>query len=204
MTIQLVGGTTHKLRPRLFWQVCITWAHCRSFYTLYMSEPTPQTFIFKCKLCLTVLLGFQVCYHFWVVLPAKSSVAVLSAIHCTSHSKVQMAFSHHNSLTPVPPLGTPFNTILYFSDQMAYLPNTLWHSRWIHQRDCLSPRSSSSTIQPGRIVLPVPGPSIVSADNDPNWKDAPANPITNTTIANRPTSSTRSWSKPHQSNNTNE
>jgi len=43
--------------------------------------------------------------------------------------------------------------------------------------------------------LPVPGPSIVPADNDPNWEDAPAN---------RPTSSTRSWSKPHWSDNTNE
>jgi len=51
--------------------------------------------------------------------------------------------------------------------------------------------------------LPVPGPSIVSADNDPNWEDAPTtNPITNLT-ANRPTSSTRSWSKPHRSGNTN-
>jgi len=40
-------------------------------------------------------------------------------------------------------------------------------------------------------------------NNDPNWKDAPTNPITNTTTANRPTSSTCSWSKPYQSNNTN-
>ena len=40
-------------------------------------------------------------------------------------------------------------------------------------------------------------------DNDPNWEDAPANPNTNLT-ANRPTSSTRSQSKPCQSNNTNE
>jgi len=51
--------------------------------------------------------------------------------------------------------------------------------------------------------LPVSGPSIVPADNDPNWEDAPANPITNLT-ANRPTSSTCSWSKLHRSNNTNE
>ena len=51
--------------------------------------------------------------------------------------------------------------------------------------------------------MPVPGPSIVSVDNNPNWEDAPTtNPITNL-AANRPTSSTRSWSKPHQSNNTN-
>jgi len=53
--------------------------------------------------------------------------------------------------------------------------------------------------------LPVPGPSIVPADNDPNWKDAPTtNPITNNNIANRPTSSTRSRSKPCWSDNTNE
>ena len=52
--------------------------------------------------------------------------------------------------------------------------------------------------------MPVPGPSIVPADNDPNWEDAPTtNPNTNLT-ANRPTSSTRSWSKPRQSENTNE
>ena len=41
-------------------------------------------------------------------------------------------------------------------------------------------------------------------DNDTNWKDAPTNPSTNNNIANRPTSSTCSQSKPHQSNNTNE
>jgi len=41
-------------------------------------------------------------------------------------------------------------------------------------------------------------------DNNPNWEDAPTtNPITNLT-ANRPTSSTRSQSKPHWSDNTNE
>ena len=115
-----------------------------------------------------------------------------------------MASSCCNSSTPVPLVRTPFNTILCFSDQMAYLPNVPWCSRQIHQRGCLSPRSPSSTIQPGRTVLSVPGPSIVPADNDPNWEDAPTtNPITNL-IANRPTSSTYSWSKPCQSNNTNE
>ena len=42
-------------------------------------------------------------------------------------------------------------------------------------------------------------------DNNPNWEDAPAtNSITNTITANRPTSSTCSWSKPHWSENTNE
>jgi len=116
-----------------------------------------------------------------------------------------MASSHRNSSTLVPPLETPFNMISHFSDQMAYLPNTPWHSRRIHQRGCLSPRSLSSTIQPNRTVLPVPGPSIVPRDNDPNWEDASTtNPITNNNIANRPTSSTHSWSKSCRSNNTNE
>ena len=114
-----------------------------------------------------------------------------------------MASSHRNSSTPVPPLGTPFNMILHFSDQMAYPPNVPWCSRQIYQRGHSSLRSSSSTIQPGRTVLPVPGPSIVPANNDPNWEDAPTtNPNTNL-AANRPTSSTCLWSKPHQSNNTN-
>ena len=115
-----------------------------------------------------------------------------------------MALSHCNSSTLVPPLGTPFNTISCFSDQMAYLPNVPQHSRWIHQRGCLSPRSPSSTIQPSQTVLPISGPSIIPVDNDPNWEDAPANPSTNNNIANKPTSSTCSWSKPYQSDNTNE
>jgi len=94
--------------------------------------------------------------------------------------------------------------ILCFSDQMAYPPNVPQRSRRIHQRGRSSPRSPSSTIQPGWTVLPVPGPSIVPVDNDPNWEDAPTtNPNTNLT-ANRPTSSTHSWSKPHRSDNTNE
>jgi len=41
-------------------------------------------------------------------------------------------------------------------------------------------------------------------DNDSNWKDASANSITNTTTANRLTSSTHSWSKLCRSENTNE
>ena len=40
-------------------------------------------------------------------------------------------------------------------------------------------------------------------DNDPNWEDTLANPITNNNTANRPTSSTCLWSKPCQSENTN-
>ena len=115
-----------------------------------------------------------------------------------------MASSRCNSSTLVPPLGTFFNTILRFSDQIAYLPNVPQCSRQIHQRGHSSLRSPSSTIQPGQIVLPVSSLSIILAGNNPNWKNAPANPITNTTIVNRPTFSTHSWSKLHQSKNTNE
>jgi len=87
---------------------------------------------------------------------------------------------------------------------MAYLPNASQCSRWIYQKVCSSPRSPSSIIQPGQTVLPVPGPSIISVDNDPNWENVPTtNPITNL-ITNRPTSSTCSQSKLQQSNNTNE
>ena len=91
-----------------------------------------------------------------------------------------------------------------FSDQIAYLPNVPQHSRWIHQRDRSSPRSPSSTIQSGQTVLPIPGPSIVSADNDSNWENAPTNSSTNNNITNRLTSSTCSWSKLCQGDNTNE
>ena len=115
-----------------------------------------------------------------------------------------MASSCCNSSTPVLPLGTLFNTISHFSDQMAYLPNVPQCLRQIHQRGHLSPRSPSSTIQPGWTVLPVPGPSIVLVDNNPNWENTPTNPITNTITANRPISSTCSRSKPCQSKNTNE
>ena len=115
-----------------------------------------------------------------------------------------MVLSHCNSSTLVPLLETPSNIMLYFSDQMAYLPNAPQYSRQIHQRGHSSLRSPSSIIQSGWTVSPVPGPSIVPADNDPNWEDAPANFSTNNNIANRPTSSTHSQSKPHRSNNTNE
>jgi len=115
-----------------------------------------------------------------------------------------MASSCCNSSTLVPPLGTPFNTISCFSNQMAYLPNVPWRSRQIHQRGHSSLRSPSSTIQPGQTVSPVLSSSIVPMDNDPNWEDAATtNPITNLT-ANRPTSSTYSQSKPQWSDNTNE
>ena len=114
-----------------------------------------------------------------------------------------MASSHHNSSTStlVPPLETFFNTISCFSNYLAYLPNTLQQLRQIYQRDHSSLRSLYSTIQSGWTALPISKPSIVPIDNNPNWKDAPA---TNTITANKPTSSTHSWSKPHQSNNTNE
>jgi len=115
-----------------------------------------------------------------------------------------MASSRHNSSTLVPLLGTPFNTILHFSDQMAYSPNAPRCSRRIHQRGHSSLRSPSSTIQSGQTVSLVPSPSIILVDNDPNWEDAPTtNPITNLT-ANRLTFSTHSQSKPWWSNNTNE
>ena len=92
--------------------------------------------------------------------------------------------------------------ILHFSDPMAYPPNTPRCSRRLHQRGRSSPRSLSSIIQPAQTVSPVSGPSIVPADNDPNWEDAPTtNPNTNL-AANRPTSSTRSRSKPRWSDNT--
>ena len=114
-----------------------------------------------------------------------------------------MASSCYNSSTPVSPLEISFNTISCFSNHLAYPPNAPWCSKWIHQRGHSSPRSLSSTIQSGWTVSPVSGPSIVSVNNDPNWEDAPTtNPITNT--ANRPTSSTRSWSKLCWSNDTNE
>ena len=114
-----------------------------------------------------------------------------------------MASSCHNSSTPVPPLGTPFNTISHFSEPMAYPPNAPRRSRRLHQRGRSSPRSPSSTIQPAQTVSPVPGSSIILVDNDPNWEDSPTtNPNTNL-AANRPTSSTRSRSKPCRSDNTN-
>jgi len=175
-------STVHKLKPRLFHKSAHLWGpFCR--------------LPLRCELHLTVLSDFQVCCHFWAVPSAFQPY--------NSHFKVQMASSHHNSSTPVSLLGTLFNTISCFSDQMAYSPNAPRCSRWIHQRGRSSLRSPSSTIQPGRTVSPVSGPSIISADNDSNWEDAPTtNSITNLT-ANRPTSSTCLQSKPRQSDNTN-
>ena len=59
-------------------------------------------------------------------LSAKSSVAVPSAIQLyILHFKSKMASSCCNSSTstPVSLLGTSFNTILHFSDHLAYPPN---------------------------------------------------------------------------------
>ena len=114
-----------------------------------------------------------------------------------------MASSHRNSSTPVPPLRTPFNTISCFSEPMAYPPNAPRRSRRLHQQGRSSPRSSSSTIHPARTVLPVPGPSIVPVDNDPNWENAPTTNLNTNLAANRPMSSTCSRSKPHRSDNIN-
>ena len=185
-------GVAHKLKPRSFYKSTQLWANLVDFHPWY-------------ELHLTVLSDSQVCCRFWTVPSAKSSVAVLSAIQlCILYFKVQMASSRRNSSILVPLLGTLFNTISHFSNWMAYPPNMPQYSRQIHQRGRSSLRSPSSIIQPGQTVLLVPGPSIIPADNDSNWEDAPTNPITNTTTANRLTSSTRSWSKPYWSENTNE
>jgi len=89
----------------------------------------------------------------------------------TSKSKIASSYYNFSTSTLVPPLETPFNTILYFSDHLAYPPNAPQHSRWIHQKDCSSLRSSSNTIYPGQTALLVPGLSTVSVDNDSNWED---------------------------------
>jgi len=163
--MQQTGSATYKLKPRLFHKSAHLWVHLADFH--------PQ-----CELYLTVLSDYQVCCCFWVVLSTNQLYI--------SYFKSKIAFSCHNflTLTPVPLLGTPFNTISYFSDYLAYLLNASWQSRQIQQRGCSSLRSPSSTIQPGWTASSVPGPSIVSADNNPNWENTPA---TNTIIANRPT-----------------
>ena len=185
------NGAVHKLKPRSFHKSAHLWVHSADFHPsvnhAWQYYQTPKSAVASEQFCLLNLLS-QFRLH---------SISFHT-------SKVQMASSRRNFSTPVPPLGTPFNTISRFSDQMAYPPNAPRRSRRIHQRGRSSPRSPSSTIQPARTVSPVPGPSIVPADNDPNWEDAPANPSTNNNIANRPTSSTHSWSKPRRNNNTNE
>lgn len=38
--MQQTDGTSHKLKPRLFWEVCITELIVQSFHTLYIPELT--------------------------------------------------------------------------------------------------------------------------------------------------------------------
>jgi len=171
-------GAAHKLKPRSFHKSAHLRVHSADFHPgvnrAWQYYQTPK---------------FAVASEQFRLLNPLLQFHLQSTRLC---SKVQRAFSRRNSSTPVPPLGTPFNTISRFSEPMAYLPNTPRHSRQIHQWGHSSPRSPSSTIQPARTVLPVPGPSIIPMDNDPNWEDAPTtNPNTNL-AANRPTSSTHS------------
>ena len=139
---------------------------------------------------------------------AKFSITVLF-VKQLFHTSSLIAFfycnsSIHSKLTLVLPLGTFFNTISCFSSDLTYLLNTIQYSRYIHQRGQSFLRSPTYTIQSAWTVFPVSGPSIVSMDNDSNWKDASTtNPATNL-ISNRFNSSTCSWLKPHHSNNTNE
>ena len=184
-------GAAHKLKPRSFHKSAHLQVHSVDFHPgvnhAWQYYQTPKSAVVSEQFCLLNSLSQFCLQPTWL-----------------RTSKVQMASSRHNSSTPVPPLGTPFNMILCFSDQIVYPPNAPRRSRRIHQRDRSSPRSLSSTIQPAWTVSPVPGPSIIPVDNDPNWEDTPTtNPNTNL-AANRPTSSTCSRSKPRRSENTNE
>ena len=188
-TIQQTDGAAHKLKPRSFHKSAYLQVHSADFHPgvnhAWQYYQTPKSAVASEQFCLLNSLSqFR-------LQPTRLRT-----------SKVQMASSHRNSSTPVSPLGTPFNMISRFSDQMAYPPNVPRQSRQIYQRDCSSLRSPSSTIQPAQTVSPVPGPSIVPADNDPNWEDAPTTNLN--TNANRPMSSTRSRSKPRRSDNSNE
>ena len=115
-----------------------------------------------------------------------------------------MAFSHHNSsihsnLTPVLLLGTFFNSISYFSNNLAgaYSTNILQHSIYIHYRNQLSLRSLTHIIQPTQTDSPVSSPSIIFVNNNCNWKET----FTTNSATNRPNSSTCSQSKLQHSNN---
>ena len=163
----------------------------RSFYKSIHLQVNLVDFHSWCEPYLTVLSDFQVCCCFWAVLSAKFFITVLSTKQLL-YFKVQIAFSCCNSLisTLVPLLETPFNIILCFSNNLTYLPNTLQCSRHIHQRDQLSSKSLSYTIQPGQTVSPVSGLSIISADNNYNWENASATNTINNLTFNRLTSST--------------
>ena len=192
VTTWQTDGAAHKLKPRLFHKSTHLQVHSVDFHSsvnrAWQYYQTPTSAVASEQFCLlNSLLQFR-------LQPTRLRT-----------SKVQMAFSHRNSSTLVPPLGTPFNKISHFSEPMAYPPNVPRRSRRLHQRGHSSPRSPSSTIQPAQTVSPVPGPSIIPVDNDPNWEDAPTTNLnTNNNIANRPTSSTYSRSKPCWSDNTNE
>ena len=86
--------------------------------------------------------------------------------------------------------------ISHFSDNLTriYLPNALWHSRYIYQKGWLFPRSPTYTIQPAS------GPNIILMNNNPNWENATA---TNS-ATNRSNSFTCLQSKLQCNNNTNE
>jgi len=191
VTTRQTDSVAHKLKPRSFHKSAHLWVHSADFHS---SVNCAWQYYQTSKSAVTS-------EQFRLLNP-------LSQFHLQStwlrSSKVQIASSRRNFSALVPLLGTFFNTISHFSDQMAYPPNAPRCSRQIHQRGCSSLRSPSSTIQPGQTVSPVPGPSIIPVDNDPNWEDAPTtNPNTNLT-ANRPTFSTRLQSKPRRSKNTNE
>ena len=133
-TMQQTDNTAHKLKSRLFHKSAYLWVHSMDFYPgvnhIWQYYQTPKSAITSEQFCLlNPLLQFCLQFNFTI---------------CTSSPKI--AFSCYNSSTLVLLLGTSFNTILHFSDQIAYLPNTSQCSRRIHQRGWLSPRSSSSTI----------------------------------------------------------
>jgi len=179
-TMWQTDSTAHKLKPRPFHKSIHLWVHSANFHsgvnhTWQYYQTSKSAVASEQFRLLNPLLQFHLQFNL-----------------TNSHFKVQMASSCHNSSTLVPPLGTPFNTILHLSDQIAYPPNVPQHSKQIHQRGRSSLRSPSSTIQPDQIVSPIPGPSIVPADNDPNWEDVPTNPSTNNNITNRPISFTHS------------
>ena len=134
VTMWQTDSAAHKLKPRLSYKSAHFRVHPVDFYPginhtwqyyqTFKSAVTSEQFHL-----LNPLLQFYLQFNL-----------------TNSHFKVQMALSHYNSSTPVPPLRTLFNTISCFSDQMAYPPNVPQCSRQIHQRDCSFPRSSSSTI----------------------------------------------------------
>jgi len=120
VTTWQTDSAAYKLKPRSIHKSAHLWVHSADFY------PSVNC---AWQYLLNSLLQFCLQFNF---------------VFCTLKSKI--AFSCHNSLTLVPPLRTPFNTILCFSDQMAYLPNAPRYSRQIHQRGHSSPRSPFSTI----------------------------------------------------------